>query len=174
MCAFSSGPGEQRQLLTSFVRAGLQAGDYCVVAIDDVSADGLLTELDHDLRSSTGRLVVETHDRSDLHLSNASIATALDVWTSIVDRARSEGHEFIRLGGEASWWLELGPHVDLPELLEYEQTLSAWTDGVLDVAMLCCYDMSVFAPGVVADLVACHREVVVDGRWQELPEDIRH
>lgn len=174
MCAFSSGPGEQRQLLISYVRAGLRAGDYCVVAIDDVSADGLLTAIDHDLESSSGQLLVQTHDRSNLNLSNASIATALSAWTSILEGARRAGHEFIRLGGEASWWLDPDGGIDMAALLAYEQTLSTWTDGVVDVAMLCCYDMSVFAPSVVADLVGCHREVVVDGQWLELPEDIKH
>jgi hypothetical protein len=174
VCAFSSGREEQRQLLTSYVRAGLQAGDYCVVAIDDVSADGLLTALDHDLGTSSGQLLVQAHDRSSLNLSNASIATALDAWTSIVDVARRAGHEFIRLGGEASWWLDLDAEIDMAALLHYERTLSTWTDGVVDVVMLCCYDMSVFAPSVVADLVGCHGEVVVDGRWLGLPEDIKH
>jgi hypothetical protein len=173
VCAFSKGPGEQRQLLTSYVRAGLQAGDYCVVAIDDVSADGLLTELDRDLETSSGQLNVEAHGSSNLNLSNASVESALDAWTSILDGARREGYEFIRLDGEASWWLNHVGDVDMAELLGYEETLSAWTDGVPDVVMLCCYDMSVFPPGVVADHVGCHHEVVVDGRWLGLTEDVK-
>jgi hypothetical protein len=172
VCAFSNGPGEQRQLLTSFVRAGLQAGDYCVVAIDDVSADGMLTDLDHDLATTPGRLHVEAQAGSHLHLSNASVAEALEAWTSILERARREGHEFIRLGGEASWWLSRGG-ADMAALLGYEDTLSAWTAGAADTSMLCCYDMSLFPSHVVADLVGCHREVVVDGRWLEMPEDIK-
>ncbi|MET0326428.1 MAG: MEDS domain-containing protein [Ilumatobacteraceae bacterium] len=171
VCAFSTGPAEQDKLLFGVVRAGLWSGDYCVVAVDDFTANRLSSALAYDLRASPGRLRVETFDQSSLNLSASNPASALDAWESILDDASSDLHPFVRLGGEASWWLDRG--AGLPDVIAYETELHAWIGAHAAAAMVCSYDMSRFPPDTVDDLVALHNEVIIDGRLYRQPIDLR-
>lgn len=170
VCAFSTDPAMQDEFLFGVVRAGLWSGDYCVMAVDDLTAIRLKSALARDLRASPGRLRLETFDQSTLNLSASSTASALEAWESILDDAYADLHPFVRLGGEASWWLDRG--AGLADIVAYETALHAWIGAHPAAAMVCSYDMSRFRPDTVDDLVALHNEVIVDGLLCRQPIDL--
>jgi hypothetical protein len=170
VCALSTGRAEQDELLFGFLRAGLWSGDYCVVAVDDLTARGLSSALAHDVTASPGRLQLETFDQSSLNLSASDTVSALEAWQSILDAAYGDLHPFVRLGGEASWWLDRG--AGIADIVAYEEQLHAWIGAHPAAAMVCCYEMSRFPPDTLDDLVALHNEVIVDGVACRQPIDL--
>ena len=90
----------------------------------------------------------------------------LTIWQQAAasENNTSSSSRFLRIGGEVSWWT---PIASPTELARYEAALDRHIGD--DMAVLCLYDLSRFAPDAVINAVMTHRVVLVGDRAVDNP-----
>ncbi|WP_214369156.1 MEDS domain-containing protein [Pseudonocardia sp. H11422] len=153
-------PVERDRAMTLFFRAGLLAGDYCVVVVDAADPTAMLQLLgSRDEVSewrSAGLLDIRTATDPTQPANALSVDEMLSMWDAITEEATGFSGAFARLGGEASWWI---PRASEDHLIRYESELTRRIPDQLGV--LCLYDVTQFGAGVLIDVIRTHPKVLV-------------
>jgi DNA-binding CsgD family transcriptional regulator len=166
VCGLHVGPDARYQMLLPFVRAGLEAGDKCLIALDEPDPRPLFSRLGRpgevERRLRTGQLeVVTSTDRVRQEGDPLTPTEMLDFWDGLMQAALHQGgFSSVRLGGDASWWLPQLPGVE--DLIRYESGLNRFTTRYPQ-SVLCLYDVSRHGARVVEDLVKVHPRVLIGG-----------
>jgi hypothetical protein len=168
ICAFYRGDDGRDEILLPFLRAGLEAGDFCTAVLDQVEPVELLARL-------TDRVDNEPIDgldllrSSDAYLSGGGFdkEAMINFWDTSLSRGLADGsHHFARSCGEMSWSLQPLPGVD--SLVEYESQLNRFLPRYPQVIM-CLYDLDLFDGQVVVDLLRTHPKLLLCGSLLDNP-----
>jgi len=179
LCCIYRTEAEHRQVVSAFVRAGLQANHKILYILDAHSAETIThslkqADLDPTLAIESGQIELltsrETYTRGGAFDPDAMVES-LRLRTS---DALSEGYEALRVTGEMTWALS-----DLPgteRLIEYENRLNEFMPANACLA-ICQYDRKAFSPEVLLDILRTHPYAIIGTRVFENfyflpPEDL--
>jgi hypothetical protein len=162
VCAFYRGGGDRDRLLTSYLGAGLAAGDKCICIVDSAATAGRLKGL----TEVPGQLDIHLPESTYLAGGEFTAGDMLTFWSEGLIKADLEGYSFCRLVGEMTWALRDAPGVE--HLVGYESELNRVTSGS-PVIVLCLYDLDLFGGEVVINIVKTHPQVLVSGILVENP-----
>jgi hypothetical protein len=165
VCAFVTGPSEERALIDPFFVEGLRRGEKAVYYVDPVQRD------EHEARlrvSAPSPDMVEVTTWNDAHLKGGSfdpdrMMTALE--EMIRDNAAS-GKPPVRLVGQMGWVFSSPPGIE--QLVAYEASVNE----VLNrgrTPTVCVYDVRRLSGSMMMDLLRAHPLAVVNGVLHENP-----
>jgi hypothetical protein len=165
VCAFVSGPAEERAIVDPFFAEGLRRGEKAVYYVDPDHRD------EHEARLRTGAPshdMVEVTGWPDAHLKGGSfdqtrMMAALE--DMIRDNAAS-GHPPVRLVGQMGWVFSSPPGIE--QLVAYEASVNE----VLNrgkTPTVCVYDVRRLNGSMMMDLLRAHPLTVVNGVLHENP-----
>jgi hypothetical protein len=170
ICAFYMGERERDDVLLPFLRTGLHAGEKCLCIVDTTEPADLVSsissELDVEEFISSQQLDVRTPATTYLRSGGFSIDEMLGLLRETVAGAISDGYEFVRVTGEATWLLSDPPGAD--EFLDYESELNRFTPQ-FPQAVLCLYDLERFGGGMIVELLKTHPKLLLGGLVLENP-----
>jgi hypothetical protein len=174
ICAMYFGVPDRDKVLLPFLADGLANGDKCFAAMQEPDAGDLMSKLatlvgsEIDLPQSIAKQQLEIKTSNDQILSPDEFdpATIIEFWDATVNSALTNGFDFVRLTGEASWWLPQMPGID--SLFQYESELNRFTT-THPQAILCMYDLSQYNESIVIDLLKTHPLVLISGLALENP-----
>ena len=166
VCVFYPSLAERDEILIPFLRAGLAAGDKCVVIVDTEEPTAELSALGAGVgERQSGLQVLRSQDT---YLANGSFSSEamLSFWDRTMSAALSEGFTFARLAGEMTWALRQLPGVS--ELVEYEAQLNLLLPQHPQV-VLCFYELDVFSGELLVNVLKTHPKVLIGGMVLDNP-----
>lgn len=144
---------ECRDLLTSYVKAGVRPGRRVVVFLDadDVDLARHLTAAAPD--ATPGQFVVLMHGTGFDASGPARIQQMLDGLCAVRDQAYADGYQGLFVSGKMTWTLRAG--FDTADLVAYESAVNRYFgDG--RIAGLCLYDRRRFDNDALTAIGAVH------------------
>jgi len=171
VAAFFNGLEEQHQVLRSFIKDGVNAGDKAFHIVNpDLRDDHLrrLAEAGIDVHGTmaTGQLEVrpwqEAYLRGDRFEQDAMLAMVEEVLRSNA----AAGYPVTRVLAHMEWALLDKQGVD--DLVEYETRLN-YVLPKYDDPVICTYDLSKFGSSVAMDVMRTHPVAIIGGVLQENP-----
>jgi hypothetical protein len=169
ICAFVDSTEEQYQILNPFFQEGIDAGEEVLTIVES----GFHGE--HLQRMRAGGVSVDAAIAAGQLKLLASDETYLKDRVFVVERMYALLEEALRNAGEVSrrpvraygdmdWVLQNLPTTD--ELMMYEARVNLLTPRY-DCTLLCAYDANLCSGRMVADILATHSHVILNGRLQE-------
>ncbi|HEY6951350.1 MAG TPA: MEDS domain-containing protein, partial [Bacteroidota bacterium] len=161
-----SGQREQFDVLTPFLRTGLERGERCLYLVDDIRPTAVIAkmkteglEVDHALEAES--LVIEGRKRGyfDPELMIGMLKDATEA-------AIAEGFTALRIASEMSWLL--GREGGIERLNEYEAMLN-YIFPQYPALGICQFDLRRFNPDTVKEMILCHPSVFVGGSLRKNP-----
>jgi hypothetical protein len=162
ICLFYENEEEHRDVLSSFIREGLEKGDKVVYLFDVHDPVTVLDYLSKDSRATIreGRnLAFSEADEVYLTQGIFDPDAMLELIDIEVQRALSEGYRALRITGEMTWSLKGAPGSE--RLIEYEADINNVFKGK-DCIALCQYDKGRFGPDILNKALRTH-PFVIDG-----------
>jgi len=172
VCGLFSGVEEAYSALLPFIADGLQQGQRAVHFVEPATRASHLERLasvglDVERALDTGQLEVATWDVSYLRAGRFDrMGMVLFVQKTLAE-GRSRGFAVTRLIGFMEWALQQVPGVE--DVVAYETDLDQFLRGRPD-PVICAYDLSRHAAGVVAQLQAAHPLAVVGRKLLPIAE----
>jgi hypothetical protein len=165
VCAFVTGPDEERSIIDPFFQEGLRRREKAVYYVDPAQRD------EHEARlaaSASSRDLVEVTTWHDAHLKGGSfdqdrMMAALE--EMIRDNAAA-GNPPVRLVGQMGWVFSSPPGIE--QLVAYEASVNE----VLNrgkTPTVCVYDVRRLNGSMMMDLLRAHPLTVVNGVLHENP-----
>ncbi|MBO2448620.1 MEDS domain-containing protein [Actinomadura barringtoniae] len=169
VCGLYSKDSERDRMMVPYFRAGLQDGDSCVVVVDDEDPSPVLAEMGTGSQvaswRASGRLDTRTAVPPRRGTAGLNVDEMLAQWDETMAEAQDpHGEGFIRLGGEASWWL---PQATGGSIVGYEIELTRRIPERIGV--LCLYDLTRFGGRTLVNAIATHPLVLVGAEIIENP-----
>ncbi len=171
ICAFFDSREEQYEILLPWIQEGIdnEEGVLNILA-------GELHEDHHSRLAEAGIPVEEARNRGQLkvvatedsYLEGGSFAAQrmFHIVEQALHDAQSGSYGNLRAYGEMVWALKNLPGTD--ELMEYEARINMLTPNH-DCSILCSYDINKFSGNAIADLLATHPYVIMNGRIHKNP-----
>lgn len=161
---FFRGEEERLDVLAPFVKAGVDAGDQCVVITEPSALSTIksrLRELGVDVESAlaSGQLVA-----SD---GFSEVEEMASLFKALIARARGAGRDVIRIGGDMTWSLGKVPTAE--KLLEWEAFYDGYVGPLANFVALCQYDHSRFQGSAVMVALQTHPLSIIGNIVQANP-----
>lgn len=177
VCALFEGEAARDEILFSFLRAGLDDGDKCVVVLDDEDPASVLRRFaDADAIAewqATGALEAQGVPTEAEAGEPLGVEEMLATWDDAFAAADdSSPFKFVRLAGDATWW---STQADGDTLVRYESALTANIPE--RAAVLCLYDVGRVARATLINAVRTHPRllvgsVVIENPYYLPPEEL--
>ncbi len=174
ICAFFDSREEQYEILLPWIKEGLANKDEVLNILETN------LHFDHCSRLSKENIPVQESLKNgqlkiasteDTYLQGG--AFAVDRMFHIVEQALIDAqngpYSMFRGCGEMQWALKNLPGTD--QLMEYEARLNFLTPQY-DCSIICIYDINKFSGRAVADILASHSHVILNGRIHKNPHYI--
>jgi PAS domain S-box-containing protein len=163
LCILYETEQEHQELLTAYIRDGLERNQKVVYIVDSHTAEVILEYLDKTgLRTAeylaSGQLSILTAEDSYLREGRFDPGAMIDLLRREEDQALKEGYAAMRVTGEMTWVLRGQPGSE--RLIEYEARLNDYLPGSRALA-LCQYDRWCFDARILLDVIATHPIVVI-------------
>jgi DNA-binding CsgD family transcriptional regulator len=163
-CCFYETAEKQREVLTPFLRQGLERGSKVVYILDDSTAAAILAYLRRDGLDvepylARGQMVFLTIAETYMQAGVFDPETMIALLQAQTDQALAEGYPAVRITGEMGWTLRGLPGSE--RLIEYEAKLNEFCPGS-KCNCLCQYDWRDFGPQLVMDVLSTHAVAVVN------------
>jgi hypothetical protein len=164
---FYSKPEDKRQVLFTYLRAGLERGEAAAYIASQESPDEIvegmrLFGVDVDGLQKSGALCVLSYNDFYFKGGEFSVSGTMALWKNMLEEATAKGFKGLRVTGEMACFFEKNM---VKDLLVYEKALHKVLD--LSLSAICAYDSnSVSAdrnPGLFLDLTIAHSSVIVTG-----------
>ena len=163
ICCLLHDDDEHGDVLSAFVRAGLEAAErvvYLAHPFDDVQER--LPRLGVTVTDRAGdKLVVQSALETYCPSAYFEADEMLEQLRRLYDRAHSEGHSGARILAEMTWALERLPDCD--RLVDCESRIDALL-ATHPMIVMCQYDMRRFDAATAFAMLGCHPQVVIGGR----------
>jgi hypothetical protein len=174
ICAFFNNPDEEYEVLTPFIKDGLELGEKAVHTVDPGRRSEHLQRLTSagiDIEATSRNGQFELRDWTNTHLRDGecNLSNTLALFQQVVKDAREDGFPLIRFVTHMEWALEA--EMDVNDLLAYEARANdIWIrqDGPVN-PVICTYDLSRFSGDVIVDIMRTHPMVIIGGILQENP-----
>lgn len=171
IAAFFRSREEEYEVLRSYIKEGIDAGEKAVHICDPKLRHDHLSHLDAmgvptgDCQR-TGQL--EVVDWTDAYLKDGRFDsdTMTALLEELVSTSRAEGFSRVRMMGYMEWALEERPGVD--RLMEYESRANLLLNRLKQPA-ICIYDLNRFSGSTVMDVLRTHPYAIVEGVLRENP-----
>ena len=171
ICAFFDSREEQYEILLPWLKEGINSNEEVLTILAGDS------HKDHCSRMSDAGIAVQevlTNKQlkvvatEDSYLQGGVFAA--ERMFSIVEQAlldaQAGAYDNLRACGDMEWALKNLPGTD--ELMEYEARLNLLTSKH-DCSILCSYDINKFSGSAIADILATHPHVIMNGKIHRNP-----
>jgi len=127
LCCIYETEKERRNVLTPFIKEGLEANQKVIYIVETNTAEEItdyLQDIDYSPEPylDSGQLVLLTGDESYLKGGTFDPDTMIDLLGEETEKALDEGYDALRVTGEMTWVLRGRPGSD--RLIEYENKLN--------------------------------------------------
>jgi AcrR family transcriptional regulator len=171
VCGLFDGPDETADVLTPFIREGLEQGDRVIHIVQRTEPyQGRYPGADFSAALESGQLQVRTWDETYLSEGGFVASRMLGSVGRFLREGRRAGYPATRLIGEMEWALEDVAGAD--HLVGYERQVDSLLGRARD-AMVCAYDVRRHSAGRIAAIVGAHQAVFVAGRLQRTSDSAR-
>lgn len=171
ICAFFDSREEQYEVLLPYFREGLDNNEEVVTILESY------THPDHYARLSaagmplretiaSGQLKVLASESTYLKGSTFASERMFNMLEQVLVNAQNGPYGAVRTCGDMEWALRNLPGTD--QLMEYEARVNLLTSKY-DCTLLCVYDINRFSGRAVADVLASHSHVILNGKIHENP-----
>ncbi len=163
LCVLYETEQEHQELLTAYIRDGLERNQKVIYIVDSHTAEVILEYLNKTgLRTTdflaSGQFSILTAEDSYLLDGSFDPGAMIDLLRREEDQALKEGYAAMRVTGEMTWVLRGQPGSE--RLIEYEARLNDYFPGSRALA-LCQYDRWCFDVRILLDIIATHPIVVI-------------
>lgn len=171
VCAFFDSREEQYGILNPYFQEGLESGDEVVTIVESRFHDEHVRRMSEGgvqvgSALESGQLKVLASEESYLK-DNVFVVERMFGMLEEVLRKASEGpFGSVRTMGDMEWALKNLPGTD--ELMMYEARVNLLACDH-DCTLLCAYDVNRFSGRVIADVLATHSHVIINGQVHTNP-----
>jgi len=164
---FYSKPEDKREVLFTYLEAGLGRGECAAYVAAEESPDEIMDGMrrfgfDVDRLQKSGALRVLSYKDVYFKGGNFSIPQTMRLWKTLLDEAKARGFKGLRVTGEMACFFEKKM---VKELVEYENALHRVLE--LPLTAICAYDADAVAREgkgtLYLDLIKAHRSVIITG-----------
>lgn len=171
VCAFFDSRAEQYEILNPYFRQGLETGDEVVTIVETAVRDEHIARMQAggiDVRAAMDRAQLKVVASEDSYLQDGVfvVERMYDMLKSVLESAASGPYRTVRTMGDMEWALNNLPGTD--ELIVYEARVNQLACHH-ECTLLCAYDINRFSGRVIADVLATHSHVIMNGQVHENP-----
>jgi hypothetical protein len=174
VCAFFNNRDEEYEILTPFIKEGIELGEKAIHTIDPMRRNDHFKRLNSsgiDIESATRSGQFELRDWTNTHLRDGGcdLPGTLALFEELAMDARQDGFSLLRFLTQMEWALEI--EMDVDDLLTYEARANdAWLrqDGPIN-PIVCTYDLSRFSGDLIVDVMRTHPLTIIGVALQENP-----
>ena len=166
---FFKGQEERLTLLAPFLKAGLEAGDQCLLVTEPSPYPNLTDYCVTDHLIEQGVDVEGALDREQLVVSEGSgeVEEMASMFASLISKAKRARRGQMRIAGDMTW--ALSKMVTDEKLLEWEAYFDRYVGSQKNVVALCQYDHNRFSGSAVMAALQTHPSSVIGGIPQDNP-----
>lgn len=174
ICAFFDSREEQYEVLLPWLKEGLKNNETVMSILEcDMHHDHCSrlsnAEIPVEETLANGQLKVVATEDTYLHGGAFAAERMFNLVEQALIESRNSPYGSFRGCGEMQWALKNIPGTD--ELMEYEARLNLLTPKY-ECVILCIYDINKFSGKAVADILASHSHVIMNGRIHKNPHFI--
>lgn len=171
ICAFFESENEQYDILTPYLKEGIDIGDRVVTILESDSHLGHFARLESaGIGTSAAiereQLMVLKSEDSYLKDGIFVVERMCKMLEDAITSAENSEFKHVRTMGDMDWALRGCPGTD--ELIVYEARVNEIAPRH-DCTLLCAYDINKFSGRVIADVLATHSHVLMGGQIYENP-----
>jgi DcmR-like sensory protein len=171
IAAFFGSREEEYEVLGSYIREGIDAGEKAIHICDPNLKHDHLQHLERmgvptDDCTRTGQLEVMGWNDAYLKEGRFDGDSMMALLEEAVMTSRAEGFSRVRIIGHMEWALEERPGVD--RIIEYESRINHLLNR-LQQPTICIYDLNPFSGSAVVDVLRTHPFALIDGLVRENP-----
>ena len=174
ICAFFNNPDEEYEILTPFIKEGLDLGEKAMHTVDPRRRSEHIERLrssgiDIEAATQNGQFELRDWTNTHLHHGECDLSHTLALFQQVATNARQDGFPLVRFITHMEWALEMEMGVN--DLLAYEAKANEiWIrqDGPIN-PVVCTYDLSRFSGDIIVDVMRTHPLVIIGGIVQENP-----
>jgi hypothetical protein len=171
ICAFFDSRDEQYQILTPYLKEGIDNGDQVLTILESKTHDDHRARLESagiPVSSACEReqLIIMASEESYLKDNQFVVERMLQMLGDALEGAKQGPFPRVRTVGDMEWALQNCEGVD--GLIEYEARVNQMAPQH-DCTLLCAYDINKFSGRVIADVLATHSHVLLGGQIHENP-----
>lgn len=171
VCAFFDSREEQYRILNPYFQEGLDNGDEVVTIVESVFHDDHMERMraggvDVGPGLERGQLKVLASEETYLQDNVFVVERMYSMLEDVLHSASSGPYRSVRTMGDMEWALKNLPGTD--ELMVYEARVNQLACHH-DCTLLCAYDINRFSGRVIADVLATHSHVIINGQVHENP-----
>lgn len=173
ICAFFNSREEEYSTLLPYLKQGVEAGDDVINVLDESRLADHLTRLEEiGIEADSGHISVSSSEAVYLRDGRFEMDRMITFLETRLATAKLEGRR-VRTAGWMDWL-----HRDVPgahQAMEYEARMNDLIP-VYDCTFMCVYDLEQLSGGMVADIMATHPWVILNGEIRQnsfyVPPDI--
>ena len=163
LCCIYEDDEEHREVLTPFIKRGLEANQKVIYIVDANTADVILDYLREgnyppEPYLDSEQLLILTQDQSYVKGGEFDPDAMIDLLKRETEKALNEGYEALRVTGEMTWALR--GHPGSERLMEYENKLNRFFPENQALG-LCQYDRREFDPEILLGVLRTHPIAVI-------------
>ena len=169
LCAFYSGDTERKEILVPFLEQAMRAKDRCICLIERAAVETVLKTLETktSIKPDEDWLDVQTSEETYLVDGHFDREGMLAFWVRTYETAKARGWSFVRVISDASCIIRSLPEVN--EFMVYESKYNQIARRYPQVTV-CIYDLNVFGPKLLIEILRTHPRVLVGGVVHENPD----
>ena len=163
LCCIYETEKEHRNVLTSYIRRGLEKDQKVIYIVDANTAEEILSylrQIDYPPEPylESGQLVLLTQDQSYVRGGTFDPDAMIDLLEEETEKALAKGYSALRVTGEMTWALRGHPGSD--RLMEYENKLNQFFPNHQALG-LCQYDRTRFDAELLLGVLRTHPIAVI-------------
>ena len=171
VCAFFDSREEQYEVLNPYFQEGLETGDEVVTIVESPFHDEHVSRMAGGgvpvgRSMESGQLKVLASEDSYLKDNVFVVDRMYDMLDEVLKNASAGPYGSVRTMGDMEWVLKNLPGTD--ELMVYEARVNLLAANH-DCTLLCAYDINRFSGRVIADVLATHSHVIINGKVHQNP-----
>jgi hypothetical protein len=175
ICAFFDSREEQYEILLPWLKEGIDRKEEVLTILSDSVYDDHCTRMSNagiDVKQAVEnkQLKIVASENSYLQGNSFAAQRMFSLVENAVIEAEAGPYGSFRACGDMEWALNNLPGTD--ELIEYEARLNFLTPNH-DCSIICFYDINKFSGSAIADVLATHPYVIMNGKIHRNPHFIQ-
>lgn len=174
ICGFFDSEDERYEIILPYLKEGLENNEEVLNILESTSYPDHCERLSNagipvEEKLATKQLKVLSADETYLKEGYFAADKMYDVVEKALIAAKDAGYKSIRACGDMAWALRTVDGTD--ELIEYEARLNQLTPKH-SCSLICMYDVNRFSGRALADVLATHPYVILNGKIHQNPHYI--
>lgn len=171
ICGFFDSEDKRYDVILPFLKEGLEKNDEVLNILESTSFENHCNRLaqvgipvEEKLRNK--QLKILSADETYLKGGSFAADKMYDLVEQALNQSKKDGYDSIRACGDMTWALRSVPGTD--QLIQYEARLNELTPKH-SCSLVCMYDLNRFSATVLADILATHPYVILNGHLYKNP-----